>query len=154
MLSANRIVMRTPVDAHFPNGMIIKRTAQEASFQFAKWASLFQGNIFVNLIAYADDSGTHDEHGKQPGSEAPVFGGYIGDIKDWKLFCWRWQSVLNNYKVPYFHYREFSNRAAAKNPSNPYHKWSETQRDAFLFELAAIAGAQVPVGGMVNLKSY
>jgi hypothetical protein len=122
--------------------------------RFAQRASLFSGKLFVNLIAYADDSGTHDETGRQTGSEAPVFGGYIGDIKDWKLFCWRWQAVLDRYKVPYFHYREFANRHSADKPNSPYHGWSDLRRDTFLFELAAIAGAQIPVGGLFNLKDY
>jgi hypothetical protein len=109
----------------------------------------------VNLVVYADESGTHDRLAAQPGSEAPVFGGYIGDVRDWKLFCWQWQSVLEKYKIQHFHCREFfSLKDSERNPESPYYQWGELKRDTFLFELAAVAGDQFPVGGMMNLKDY
>src|SRR5882757_1781862 len=82
--------------------------AKQAYARFRECASLFSGNIFVNLIVYADESGTHDEKAILPGSEAPVFGGYIADVRRWKLSVMHWQSVLEKYRVPYFHFREFS----------------------------------------------
>lgn len=109
----------------------------------------------MNLVVYADESGTHDRAAKEPGSEAPVFGGYIGDVKDWKIFCIHWQSVLNKYGIPFFHYREFNSlRDTEHNPTSPYFQWGELKRDTFLFELAAVAGGQVPVGSIMNLKDF
>jgi len=109
----------------------------------------------MDLIVYADESGTHDRLAKLPGSEAPVFGGYIGDARDWKLFCLHRQSVLKKYDVPYFHYREFAPILESRNDSNsPYYQSSDLRRDTFLFELAAVAGEQVPVGAIFNLKDY
>ncbi|HEY3862776.1 MAG TPA: hypothetical protein VGO59_12900 [Verrucomicrobiae bacterium] len=35
-----------------------------------------------------------------------------------------------------------------------YYKWGNLRRDTFLFELAAVAGEQVPIGGMIHLKDY
>jgi hypothetical protein len=131
------------------------RTPWQTARKFAEWASLFAGKISVNLVVYADESGTHDRAAKQPGSEAPVFGGYIGDIKDWKIFCIHWQSVLTKYRIPFFHYREFNSlRDTEQNPTSPYFNWGELKRDTFLFELAAVAGGQVPVGSMINLKDF
>jgi len=99
----------------------------------------------MSLIAYADESGTHDELGLQPGSEAPVFGGFIADQDSWIKFRWHWASVLAKYTVPYFHYRELSQLTTG---------WTQLKQDTFLFELAAVAGAHVPVGSMINLRSY
>jgi hypothetical protein len=137
-------------------GTLERRTPKEAAAQFAERASLFSGKIFVNLVVYADESGTHDRMAKQPGSEAAVFGGYIGDVtEDWILFNWEWQSVLEKYKIKHFHCREFfSLKGSEHNPESPYYKWGELKRDTFLFELAAAAGDQYPVGAMFNLKDY
>jgi Protein of unknown function (DUF3800) len=131
------------------------RTPRQSTIEFAEWASLFAGKIFVDLVVYVDESGTHDRAGLLPGSEAPSFGGYVGDVAEWMLFRWHWQSVLDKYNVPYFHCREFfSRRDSELNPESHYYNWGELRRDTFLFELAAVAGQQVPIGSMFNLKDY
>jgi hypothetical protein len=126
----------------------------QAGEHFARWASLFSGKIFVNLTVYTDESGWHSPQAKEPGSEAPVFGGYIDTIEEWLLFSAHWQSVLTKYKVRFFHFKEFHRNAVKNHPSSPYYGWSERKRWEFIFELAAAAGNQVPVGGMINLKEY
>ncbi len=109
----------------------------------------------MNLVVYADESGTHDRSGRLRGSEAPTFGGYIGDVEEWVKFRWHWESVLKKYGVSHFHCREFfSLRDSEHDPESPYYNWGEMRRDTFLFELAAVAGQQVPVGSMFNLKDY
>jgi hypothetical protein len=116
---------------------------------------MFGGKFFVYLSVYADESGTHDITGRHLGSEAPVFGGYIGDREDWVKFLMHWGSVLKKYNVPYFHYSEFSKiKDARSNPNSHYYGWDDFKRDTFLFELAAVAGAQVPVGALIKLKGY
>jgi len=135
-------------------GNIIKpRTSKMATAQFAEWASLFSGKIFVTLTVYADESGTHDPTGNLRGSEAPVFGGFMDTFDRWQIFRTHWESVLDKYKVPYFHYREFAPVLKTRNdPKSPYYGWDDRKRDEFIFELAAVAGHQVPVASMLKLK--
>lgn len=108
----------------------------------------------MNLTVYADESGWHDPAAKQPSSQAPVFGGYIDTIEEWLLFCEHWKSVLNKYDVRFFHFKKFNRNAVKDHPNSPYYGWSDQKRWEFIFELAACAGNQVPVGGMLNLKEF
>lgn len=109
----------------------------------------------MSLVVYADDSGTHDPTGRLVGSEAPVFGGYMSDTDGWASFTRDWESVLRSYKVPYFHWREFNKKNVMREgAASPYHGWGDVRRLTFLFELAAVAGWQVPVGAMIQLQDY
>ena len=55
---------------------------KKAVRQFEEWASLFDGKIFVNIIAYVDESGTHDPSGKHKGSREAMVAGYAG-LTNW-----------------------------------------------------------------------
>jgi hypothetical protein len=80
----------------------------------------------VNIIVYADESGTHDLSSKQDGSKVAVLAGYAGLADDWINFCGRWQIVLNEYKVSEFHFSEFADQInSSKDPSWPYFGWSK-----------------------------
>jgi len=133
--------------------------------RFAEWASLFAGKLFVKVIAYVDESGTHDKSGKLQGSSEVVIAGLVAWREDWIKFCESWQSVLNKYAVPYFHFREWTaaSRVAGGRidlskdfKRNPYQGWTTGCLDAFLFELAEIAGAgnKVVVGGWINTSQF
>jgi hypothetical protein len=107
------------------------------------------------LKVYVDESGTNDITGRQPGSSVPCFCGYIETPDYWKGFCREWRKVLNNYRAPYFHFREFANKHLYSKASSPYYGWSEKKRDKFLYDLAFLAGeAAVPVGGYYNAKQH
>ena len=104
------------------------------------------------------ESGTHDPTGKQEGSDVPVIGGYMAPRNEWPKFCDDWKSVLGNHRVPYFHYREWRDameairqRRALKIKKNPYSRLNEYQLNELLYDLAEVAGRQVPCGGYINL---
>jgi len=116
----------------------MKKSNFERLSDFAKWASLFSGKIFVNIAVYVDESGIHDKTGQLPGSEMVIVGGYGASIEDWSEICVRWQAVLKKYDdVPYFHYSELRDRKQRlNNPEWPYYGWDEKRCDEFLIELA------------------
>jgi hypothetical protein len=120
----------------------------EAGREFLEWASLFSGAIFVKIVVYADESGTHSPTGSQPGSEVPVIAGYMATPSDWLTFLDDWNSVLNltKYNVDYFHHRELTYKLKS------FRGWDKNKSDNFLFDLAEIAGRQIPIGGAYNLE--
>lgn len=61
---------------------------------FAEIASLFHERVFVSLVAYADESGTHDATGIQPGGEVAVVAGWVAWKEDWDWFDEEWRQAL------------------------------------------------------------
>ncbi|MGA9778815.1 MAG: DUF3800 domain-containing protein [Verrucomicrobiia bacterium] len=117
------------------------------------------------VVVYADDSGTHDEQGEQPGSREGIVGGIAALREDWIPFCNQWQAALKKYGASYFHFREWRTafavaRKARTPPSdfktNPYRSLNEQQLRRFLTELATVAGAgnKLIIGGSVFTQKF
>jgi hypothetical protein len=104
--------------------------------------------LVIDLTFYADESGIHDPHGEQPGSEVASIAGYIGTKKQWETWERRWNTALNKFKVPQFHMSEF-NRKDQKPDSN-YFGWSDKKKKRFLRLLIKIA-SEVPLAGYGSL---
>ena len=104
----------------------------------------------MKIIVYADESGTHDRTFKLDGSHVPVVSGYMAYRSDWIKFCADWKTVLDKYDVPYFHYSELANN---KKETSFYYKWDASRRNNFIYDLAEIAGRQIPIGGAFNLEA-
>jgi hypothetical protein len=134
--------------------------------EFRKWASLFSGRLFVSIVVYADDSGTHDRTGKQPGSRVAIAAGFAAPIDEWVKFRKDWQAVLTKYDAPYFHFKEWAVASAIvrkKRPTfreflktNPYAGWKLKKLDDFLYALAAIAGDgnKIPIVGNFHVARH
>jgi hypothetical protein len=105
----------------------------------------------MKIIVYADESGTHDRTFTQDGSHVPVVCGYTAYDSDWVKFCADWKTVLDNYDVPYFHYSELTHN---KENTSIYYGWDENRRNNFLYDLAEIAGRQIPIGGNYHLEAH
>jgi hypothetical protein len=138
---------------------------RSAGSGFRAWASIFARKAFVNVIVYADESGTHDETGKKDGSNVAALAGFAASTKEWERFSADWQRVLNSYEADYFHFYEFAEASAVargkRKPSsgfkdNPYRDWPLKKLDKFLFSLAKIAGSgnKIPIAGTINVKKY
>jgi hypothetical protein len=136
-----------------------------AKKEFAEWASLFSGEIFVKLIAYIDESGRHDKTGKQPGSGQIVVSGWVDRRDNWVKFCTQWQAILKNYDAPYFHFTEWRDASVVargkRKPSssfskNPYSGWNLEKLDNFLYKLAEVAGGgeRQFVGGFISTRDF
>jgi Protein of unknown function (DUF3800) len=111
----------------------------------------------VSLVCYADESGTHDETGMEPGAEAAVVAGYIGWKKDWDTVEIEWQRVLDRYDIEELHMQEFSDvKRGTENPDWPYRGWPPTKRDQFIHELIPIArdNTLFSLAGLVDVRSY
>ena len=126
---------------------------------------IFLRRAFVKVVAYIDESGTHDKTGKRQGSAVAVICGLVAWRHDWAQFCTEWEAVLNKYGAPYFHFFEWSTasrvtRGKIKAPSdygqNPYREWSHSKLNAFLYDLASITGGgnKVIVGGYVYTSDF
>jgi Protein of unknown function (DUF3800) len=115
--------------------------------------------VTVNLISYADESGTHDPTGVHHGSEVALVAGWIADKAVWDNdFEPQWQSVLDRYgvRVP-FRMSEFMDKInGPNNPDWPYLGWSDDIRNAFMMELIPVArdSSRFAVGGAVNVQDY
>lgn len=119
----------------------------------------------MKITAYVDESGRHDRTGKQIGSGKVVVAGWVDWRDNWEKFCNQWKSVLRKYDVRYFHFSEWADASAvARNvrpPSssfsgNPYKGWSLDKLDAFLYEMAELAGGgqKLFVGGFISTKDF
>ncbi len=120
---------------------------QEIGCEFAEWAALFSERIFMILTIYADESA---EAGK-----IVVVGGYMATPDQWGHAVKRWRTVLENYKVKHFHFRQFNSRADCQKSSSPYFQWSWKKRDNFFYDLAMSMGQKlVPIGGDYFLEGH
>jgi hypothetical protein len=123
----------------------------------ASIAGLFREKVFVSLIAFADETGTHDRTGVHEGAEVAGVVGYLSWKEDWDIFTGLWNEVLKHYEVPVFHMSEFSDEInGPKNPKWPYRGWSREKKDQFIRELVANTrdNALIGVGGLVGVRDY
>jgi hypothetical protein len=136
---------------------------KETGREFKKRASLFSGKLFVKIVVYADESGTHDKTGNLPGSEVATFAGFAAKVESWIKFRKDWQAILKKYSAPYFHFSEWADASAvarntrpatSQHTKNPYYGWPIDRLDNFFLELAevAAAGSKVKVGGYVDTQ--
>src|ERR1035438_981481 len=139
--------------------------SNKAERSFLEWATLFSAKLFVKLVIYADESGTHDNTGVQKGSREAIIAGIVAPIEDWAGFCRLWKLVLDKYGAQYFHFTEWRTASAVirktREPgsafkNNPYRDWTEDKLDSFLIELATLVGSgnKLLVGGSVYTKVF
>lgn len=100
------------------------------------------------IKAFADEAGTHDKTGQHAGAAVPVVAGYYAPVEQWAVFCRDWQRVLDDYRAPYFHHKEFGFHQRLK-PKNRFRDWTDKKIRAFYYALAMVAASgPVPIGGM------
>ena len=131
---------------------------------FRQWFSLFGGEVLVNLVIYADESGTHGgKAGAQPHSEVATVAGYAGKVDSWVKLRRDWKAILDRNHVDYFHYSplryaikvaEFGRSVSQKG--NPYRGWSKSQAEDFLLDCArvAAAGNRLSLGVDFDTRGY
>lgn len=141
---------------------VSNQSPKEAAREFAEWSSLFSGGIFVKLVIYVDESGTHDPAGRrETGGREAVIAGIGALVEDWVTFRRDWQSILNKYRVPYFHFCEWSDAFHALKKGkpkldNPYSHLDKDQLDKMIVEFAKVAGAgnKLIVGEGVHVNTF
>jgi len=110
----------------------------------------------VSLVCYADETGTHDISGKQPGSEVAGVAGYLSRKEDWPVIEYLWQETLDSFGVSAFHMREFvAGKRESQNPAWPYSGWDQTNKDDFIEALAVTMRTRaLPFGAMLYVEDY
>ena len=103
------------------------------------------------LTVYADESGTHDVLGVQPGSDVVGVVGYAAWEKDWRRIEKHWETRLREYGVKEFHMRSFM-----RDKEYPYRNWPPKRREKFINALIKIAqkNTRFGIGGLVVLDDY
>ena len=102
------------------------------------------------LIAYMDESGTHDAEGKQPGAQVAAVAGYVASYKQWVKFQRAWKGVLKTFHVNVYHAKDCAHRV------REFKGWSDDKRKNFhiaLTEVINTSGLR-GLGGLVPLEAY
>src|SRR5208282_6087051 len=106
--------------------------------------------LVLDFTVYADESGIHDERGKESGAEVTVIAGYLASKQGWRRFTQRWRQALRDFGVAAFH----MNEVASHYP--PYDQWSPAKVQRFLSTMIEIAGSETwfPVGALLPTKDW
>jgi hypothetical protein len=109
------------------------------------------GDVVIGLTIYADESGTHDEHGMQRGSEVTAVAGYITDKRNWERLTRRWNRARKEFgiKGP-FHASEYWRNEP------PFNQWTDAKKKRCLSTFIKIArdNTWFAVGGMVRTRDW
>src|SRR5208282_410852 len=105
---------------------------------------------FAVLIAYMDESGTHDEAGIEPGADVAAVAGYISTHKGWVRFQKHWRKVLRRYGIHAMHMRDYAHY------QGEFAGWSEDRRRSLMIALIAVIDEckLFALGGVVSVKEY
>jgi hypothetical protein len=127
--------------------------------EYRALASLFSEGVFVPIVCYADESGTHDETGVHYGAEVATVGGLISWKQNWDTFTQQWLLTLHRYQVPEFHMADFVKEErceAGAECTSPYHGWSREKREQFGYDLAPIIRDNTifGVGAVLDVRAY
>lgn len=120
-------------------------------------ARLIRERFIVSLVCYADESGTHDVLGLQPGSDVAGVVGWLSRDDDWDRFTLLWRRTLKAFGVDEFHYADFNSLERRRDdPTWAYYGWSDKKRQKYIDELIPIArdNTLLGIGGLVSVKDY
>ncbi len=102
------------------------------------------------IIAFLDDSGSHDTRGLEPGSRVVAAAGFVMPGERCSDFARDWLTILQSFGVHEFHMKDFAQQ------HGEFEAWSSQRRDSLLSELAAIVHeyALINIGGLVLVRDY
>jgi hypothetical protein len=105
----------------------------------------------IGLTIYADESGTHDEHGLQLGSEVTAVAGYIADKRNWERLTRRWNYARKEFGIqgPFHASKYWRNEP-------PFDQWTDAKKKRCLRTFIKIArdNTWFAVAGMVGTKDW
>jgi hypothetical protein len=106
--------------------------------------------VLAVLIAFLDESGTHDARGLDPGSEIAGFGGAVADAKQWDLLEADWSQVLKEFQAPWYHAR------SCEEGEKPFKGWPITTRRELTRRLIEIFNEypMLRVVGTTSVRDY
>lgn len=89
----------------------------------------------IVIIAFLDDSGSHDAHGLEPGSNVVAAAGFVMLGKRRSDFEKDWLAALKNNGAREFHTRDFAHRRGE------FEVWPTQRSDSLISELVAVVQA-------------
>ncbi len=105
-------------------------------------------HLMVIIRAYLDNSGEEDD----PQHKVCSLAGYVTTVKKWRKFEKLWKQTLRQYKVPYFHMKEFAHNIG------PFEKFkgNEDNRRQFIRSLIDIMGETNLMGiiSVIRLEDF
>ena len=124
-----------------------RRTVQPwLRVEFLRCAKLLWGNCFVTFAEYADETGTHDPHGRRPESAVAGVCGWFSSVANWAKLGDEWTAVLRKYGVKEFHFMISLPPRGKEMPEKTYRDWDEQKVDEYLLALASIIGDRTRFG--------
>jgi hypothetical protein len=98
------------------------------------------------LIGYMDETG----HSKDERQRFVGVAGLVAPAESWEAFERKWKQTLSDFKIPYFHMKDFASRRRY------YEDWSEQKRRKLLGKLLRIMATThpFPVGTIISLEDY
>jgi hypothetical protein len=102
------------------------------------------------IIAFLDDSGSHDAHGLEPGSSVVAAAGFVMLGERRTDFERDWLVALQKNGVREFHMKDFAHR------HGEFEGWAPQRCDSLISELVAVvhAYALIYIGGLVLARDY
>jgi hypothetical protein len=100
----------------------------------------------LKLIGYMDETG----HSKDERQRFVGVAGLVAPAENWEAFERKWKQALSDFKIPYFHMKDFASRRRY------YEGWSEQKRRKLLGKLLRIIATTnpFPVGAIISLDDY
>jgi len=92
----------------------------------------------VIVTIYIDESGTH-------GSPVVILGGWVGRLGQWVPFDRKWNRLLKQNGLTYFHSKEM------RHSENEFAGWSLPKKRAFMAEAGALAIKNLSFGFSISL---
>jgi hypothetical protein len=91
-----------------------------------------------------------DESGADDLSEAAVVAGFVSNVSEWEAFSEKWQAVLDEARIDYFHMVDFA------HSQDQFEGWSEEKRRELLNKLLPIIHEHTfwSIGIIVFKKSF
>ena len=123
--------------------------------------TLFAGRVFVPIVCYADESGTHDATGSHIGAEVAVVAGIVSWKGNWDNFTRDWLLTLHKYEVPdgVFHMADLAKEDVClkgEDCESPYHHWPKEKRQGLVSDLVPIISKNAVFGiaSAVDVRAY
>ncbi len=98
------------------------------------------------LTAFMDETG----HSKDERQRFNGMAGLLATGDDWEQFERQWKVILDEYKIPFFHMKDFANRKQF------FKGWDEAKRRELLDKLLKTVRAAnaLPIGSILPMEDF
>lgn len=120
--------------------MIPRNPGPTASLALALFHRWEPERLFVIVTVYIDESGTHD------GSPVLIMAGWVGKLGQWAGFDPKWNKLLKQSKLTFFHSKEM------RHSENEFRGWHPLDKSAFTQRAANIALKNLEFGFTITLS--